>query len=235
MFDLPLDLSCSGGFPCIATIDVVYQGAGSLRRGTVSILGPQEIVGGMIKRGSPTQFPFGFNGASTPRSLDQDLEARRTLRLRAVAAVGPAPGFDTSETSQPIGAVELVLRHSNCVGSFTPHGATEATNATVVFGTPEDAGSGYKRVRLVLLEPNGFWLESPEGGAPDAAGQGPILDIAFNALTTPPVCSGVTPEQWFELEDLHVTGLDGQTLIDRRAASPDDSQSYFHIRLITGG
>jgi hypothetical protein len=234
MFDLPLDLTCSGGFPCRATIDVSYQGLGIVRRGTISILGPRETVAGVIKRGAPTQFPLGFNGMSSPRTLDQDLAGRRTLRLRPVAATGGAPGFDTSGNGDPIGAIALVLRHSDCVGSFTARGATEATNATVIVGTPVSAGTGYTRVQLILVEPNGFGLDQPAGGDPNAAGQGPILDIAFNAITIGS-CAEVIPEQWFELEDLHVSDLDGETLIDRRGESPDDSESYFHVLLMAGG
>lgn len=221
-FDLPASLDLGGlGYPYTTEITPVVDGTDGFP-GSITIIG---------EGGQPT--PLGVAGNLTP-NLHVELESRDLIRLRARHSDGVSVGFNDGETTWTIGAMEFdVLYTPLCIThpNFTTSGA--ASWGLLTKGPWIPVGSLQATYHLVFIDPNGFQI--PQGVAnPSAAGEGPIIDIAFTWPNSPPACGTIqqTADSHLVLSNLYVTDPDGNTLIDERDAVPDQSEDYFDLYVI---
>jgi hypothetical protein len=163
----------------------------------------------VVDVGPPTGFISASSAASiritgsngTPLSVSYpnilDLE-QLPLMLRVRAArdhQGNGNGFPLDPQGTTIGGIEGDLVYLKaCL--LNPVAATnsEAADAGVYLG-PQKTVPGSSTLfyrRFVLTAPQGFTLLPPSGGAPDALGEGPLLDVTFvDAIPPNPSCETV--------------------------------------------
>jgi len=162
--------------------------------------------------------------------LEMELESRSLLRLRAVrrdpqTGGSPIPADAFLDTWQ-IGGLELEVDYPDCLEPPDAFPNTEAVNATALVEALGSPGAGLARARVVLIAPLGFQVQHPNdplGVSPaTVAGEGPILDLAFDRDGSEPGCPGIAPAD-FAIRKLFATDTNGQTLIDRRTSSTDSS------------
>ena len=108
--------------------------------------------------------------------------------MRAVRANGGAEGF---EDDWVIGGVEFDLQYLACMGNPRVFPDSDASRGVAVLGPP---GCGAP------------WFTS--------AGEGPFIEIALDRQG-PVVCTKLTPIV-FKVENLLVTDVNGEVLLDRR-------------------
>jgi hypothetical protein len=166
-------------------------------------------------------------------ALEEELETRSLLRLRAVRrnpqsgnTTGPADAFiDQWE----IGGIELEVQYPDCLAAPDAYPNSEAVHATALVGPGGGGDPGTQTRRIVLLLPNGFRVQRPYDplavSSPASAGEGPILDLAFDRVTSGSTCQAIGPAD-FEIRKLFVTGKKGETLIDRRTGNTDSSDLF---------
>jgi hypothetical protein len=212
LFDLPQSGLSTG--PASVTVEI--DGGAATRVGTIEILG---------SGGVPTNISF----PSTAESAETLLESKPTLRLRAIRAEEATdPGFDDEWL---IGGIEFDVEYVPCV-DMRAFPDSEAAGATAIIGPPSPGAAWHVRRHVVMVDPNGFQLKRPNNfwglSSPTSAGQGPFLTIALDrggAL----VCTELVPAH-FKIENLHVTDVDGETLIDERGEG--DSTDYVDVIVV---
>jgi hypothetical protein len=203
LFDLPTGGLSFSGSPQIADVIIKIDGVENVlfRQGHIEITG---------SGGTPIAIEF------PTTSGPQQLESESLLRLRAVRAAGGNPGFDDSWL---IGGIEFDLEFFSCLSwNVRTFPDSNAVGATTLLG-PIDWGSPwYFKTHVVLVDPKGFQLMRPPNniglGSETAAGEGPFLTIAFDR--SPPVVCTNLQSHHFKVENLFVTDVNGQILIDRR-------------------
>lgn len=197
-------------------VRVVLDGTTEIAHSTIRIVGDG---------GSPWLVP---PPGSDP--LELGLETRSLLRLRAVrrnpqTGGSPVPADAFLDTWQ-IGGLELEVDYPDCLEPPDAFTSTEAVNATALVQELGSIGGGMARARVVLIAPLGFQLQLPNdpfGTSPaTVAGEGPILDLAFDRNGSEPGCPGITPGD-FAIRKLFATDTNGLTLIDRRTTNFDSS------------
>ncbi len=165
-------------------------------------------------------------------SLEKELESRSLLRLRAVRRnpqLGGAPNpADAFLDSWQIGGFEFELDYPSCLQTPNAYPNTEAVNGTALVGplTIAPPIAGVSRVRVVLLAPDGFKVPHPYDPfgltAQNIAGEGPLLDLAFDRVPGSSGCEAITASG-FAIRKLFVTDKNGAKLIDRRSLDTDSS------------
>jgi hypothetical protein len=166
-------------------------------------------------------------------ALEEEFETRSLLRLRAVrrnpqsgSTTGPADAFIDS---WEIGGLELEVQYPDCLEAPDAYPNSEADHATTLVGPGGTPESGTQTRRIVLLAPGGFRVQRPIDpfgvSSPASAGEGPILDLAFDRVTGGSTCAEIGPAD-FEIRSLFVSGKNGETLIDRRSGDTDSSALF---------
>jgi hypothetical protein len=214
LVDLPVDaLPCATGYPVPVDLVLVRDGVAD-----GFVIGKLTLTG---NQGQPTPFAhLAEEPALAPgESLDERFGPKPALRLRPLAGAGtPAqPGFAFDWV---IGSIEfdLTYKHDK-VSAPVAFTATNAVNGTAVVGpsTPLDVDDSVAHV--VLMDPKGFTLpELHPWAVSGGAGEGPVLEIAFDKLTQ----FGTGD---FAIENLVVTKLDGTIQVDLRGET--GSGAYF--------
>ena len=177
--------------------------------------------------GSPTLLD-----APLAPSIEDALESRSVVRLRARAGTSTANGFLPSLT---IGAMQVEVDYDpDCLEAPSAHAGSDAYGSGVTVGPPRPSPtqSGWDRITVVLTRTSGFTL--PVGGPldPSRLGNGPILDVAFDRKE--PLCAGAL-SGYVELGSLKVSDRDGNRLISRPSPAEEstfDETQFFHIHYV---
>jgi hypothetical protein len=141
-------------------------------------------------------------------------------RFRPVLDQDQAPGggFPNESGGTVIGGIEGDLVYfSPCFTDAEAYAGTEAANAGIHLGPQQVVGGAgfYVYRRLALTYPSGFTLTHPVGGADDALGEGPLIDIAFDRPNQSIFdCEAIGFQLW--LWNLYVVRPDGSTIVDQR-------------------
>jgi hypothetical protein len=179
-----------------------------------------------LRNGMPIPTGFGAFIESTLEIVDalpttetlqpeaDGLEPPPLLRLvgRAGAGLFDDAWFEAPQ-SKRIGSMEFELEHAAGLLVTDAYPMSDAAQAVALVRP----GSGANRVKIVIVDPDGFTLRDDEANRSDEAGDGPFLDVAFT--------SGPLVPSAFHVHDLRVTDLDGVPLIDH----PGDATSYFTL------
>jgi hypothetical protein len=196
VFRIPTDLAITV-FPAEVPLQVAVDGiVGSILTSRLTILGPG---------GTPSTFNPSLS----------DLENPPMLRLRARVGEGAF-----AESCQ-IGAIQFDLSYSSAVSDPQAYVNSEAFRGTATLAV---TGSGTARV--VLVAPDGFWIQDVDdwGGSNDVAGSGPMLDIAFTK-------NAPFDASDFQINNLQVAEPDGTICVSQ----PDqESTSAFQLTVIRG-
>lgn len=200
LFDLPQTGLATGPATVIVEIEGVED---ATRQGRIEIVG---------SGGAPTEIVF----PSAAEDAETLLESEPILRLRAIRADAGNPGFQDAWT---IAGIELDVEYYGCLRNARAFPDSDAARATAVLGPPQPGAPLHERRHVVLVDPKGFRLARPNDyfglASPTSAGQGPFLTMAFDRGTAI-TCSGELGPGYFKIENLYVTDVDGQSLIDRR-------------------
>lgn len=207
LFDLPTTLQYASYPPQPdPSIRIKHHG--------VNLIGREPSIKIMGTGGTPhTFYPTGLFAPGEP--FEKTLEPDPALRIRTRKDQGAFAWTEPGGELTPIGSIQLDVLYPACVSSPDAYGGGEATRATVL---ENDDGSG--RVKIMLIDPEGFTLPPPEAGS-DRAGRGPVLEVAFDKS-----CAFVAGE--FDVENLLVTDTFGNVLIDERGSQSSSGQ-YFDL------
>lgn len=164
---------------------------------------------------------------------ERSLESRSLLRLRAVrrdpqtgTTSGPPDAF---LDSWQIGGIEFEVEYPPCLKPPEAFGNSEAVLGTGIVNVPDPLASP-RKAHVVLFAPQGFSVKRPNDpllttAAPNEAGEGPILDLAFDRATGGATCNLIDASD-FVIRKLLVTDKNGETLIDRRTGNTDSSDLF---------
>lgn len=164
---------------------------------------------------------------------ESGLESRSLLRLRAVrrdpqtgSTSGPPDAF---RDSWQIGGIEFEVEYPDCLKPPEAFSNSEAVLGTALVSVPDPLATPPK-ARVVLFAPQGFTVKRPNdpyitSSAPNEAGEGPILDLAFDRVSGGATCSLIDPSD-FVIRKLFVTDKNGDMLIDRRTGDTDSSDLF---------
>lgn len=197
VFSLPLDVPA----PATATVTPRRDGAaiptgfGGVIQATLEIVDADPTTAGVLPEA-------------------EDLEPPPLLRL--VGKAGASFFDDTwfaAPQSKRIGSLEFELEHPAGLTVDDAYPMSDAAQAVALVRP----GSGSNRVKVVVVDPDGFTLRDDDANRAGEAGDGPFLDVAF--------VSGPLVPSAFHVYDLRVTDLDGVPLIDRAG----DATSYFTL------
>jgi hypothetical protein len=211
LFDLPDDpgFDLDTGPPFQADVIVSIDGVQQLTDGAVGSI----VVTGT--NGEPTS-AFWYGGLAS-FGLDDVL-----VRFRAVLDPdGQSGGFPVEAGGTVIAGLEAdVLYFGPCFEDLRAHTGSEAVDAGVYVGGESIWGGGgggwYRYQHLVLTDPEGFTLLPPSGGATDALGQGPILDLSFDRPNQSIFdCDAIGPVPLW-LVNVYAVRPDGSTIVDQR-------------------
>jgi len=222
LFDLPTTAPASWnplGFPINQALISAYYDS----------VAPENYISGGTFRivntgGSPWRPP---DPGYTP--LERTFETRSLLRLRAVhldELTGlPSEGF---QDGWEVGAIEVEVQYPLCLKPPNAYSNSEAANATVILGPggPADYPDFQGTVKVVMVDPKGFFVKKPAdpyGVLPNVAGQGPILDVAFDRYANPGLVCNHLNADLFKVRKLYVTDKNGEMKIDRRSGNTDSS------------
>ncbi len=171
IFDLPSasELVFNEEYPLVTEIELEVDGAPTAVIGSIELLGPG---------GTPTLLGIDY----TSRFLEETLEPTTVFRLR-----GRRSFF---QDGWVIGAIDLEFAYLGpCLENPRASAATDGANATTLIGPAPLFPSG-NGLRLLVLDPEGFELVPPNPFGftdPDAAGNGPLIDIAFDRVLPLPL------------------------------------------------
>ena len=164
--------------------------------------------------GSPTSVLW-FGGVE---SLELD---RIVMRFRPVLdSDGQSGGFPLEPGGTVIGGLEADLVYfAPCFKDAEPYTESEGVDAGIYLGPVQVLGVGggwWNYQRLVVTDPQGFTLNPPAGGANDALGEGPLIDITFDRPNQGVIDCESFPEPSLFLWNVYVVGPDGSEVADQR-------------------
>lgn len=212
LFDLPTDPTETfelGRADVIISID----GAEQLADGAVGSIVVTGFGGAGIG-GQPTSIVW-WGGVA---SLELD---RILMRFRpALDPDGQSGGFPQEAGGTDIGGIEADLVYFGpCFKDAEAYTGSEAVDAGIYLGPVQVLGVGggwWKYQRLVVTDPQGFTLQPPSGGAANALGEGPLIDITFDRPNQSVIDCEAFPGPSLFLWNVYVVRPDGTEIADQR-------------------
>jgi hypothetical protein len=157
----------------------------------------------------------------------------RLVRFRPVLDTGAGVGFPQEPGGTMIAGLQADLAYLKpCFEDAEVYTGTEASDAGIHLGPEVEIGY-YAYRRLVITHPRGFTLMPPVGGAPDALGEGPLIEAAFDRPSQGVIdCEAATePGVW--LWNVYAVRPDGSTIVDQRGTGvPGESSDLFAVHAI---